>query len=122
MIATLFCRVGQLATSQSQSIKNMSLNVWAESFPDSLKPKVASLAPLLDKLGYDPTEFPPDYAHFNDVMEQYKEKMKNLVRLNESGLIDQPKIRPVLKDNAKTPFVRPINGSRDGPVEVVIHV
>ena len=74
------------STSQVvQPINSVSLNVWAESFPDSLKPRVASLAPVLAELGYDPTAFPPDYGRPDDLVQQNNKKVRT--RLNDVGLV-----------------------------------
>ncbi len=84
------------STSQVvQPINSVSLSVWAESFPDSLKPRVASLAPLLAELGYDPTAFPPDYGRPDDFVQQNNKKVRTL--LNDAGLVGKLRKWPDFK-------------------------
>ncbi|ESO05199.1 hypothetical protein HELRODRAFT_77670 [Helobdella robusta] len=57
--------LSKIERSTDQVIKPVNLEAltkWASSFPDNLKGNVRQLAPMLEKLGYDPDEFPPNYG------------------------------------------------------------
>ena len=39
-----------------------ALSKWVEHFPDDIRQEVRLIAPMLEKLGYDPYAYPPNYG------------------------------------------------------------
>ena len=46
----------------NKPVNTLALTKWAGNIPEDLLPDMAAIAPMLKKLGYDPTANPPKYG------------------------------------------------------------
>ena len=50
-----------------------ALTAWADHIPDDVREDMEELAPMLRKMGYDPTAYPPNYGEADpEVLERSK--------------------------------------------------
>lgn len=66
--------------SSDQIIKPVNLEAltkWSEFIPDEVKRRIRQVAPMLDRLGYDPDAYPPNYGTPDEEVLRNNQMIKN---------------------------------------------
>ncbi len=57
------CRTERSTDQVIKPINLEALTKWVTAIPDDVKRDMASIAPMLERLGYDPQAYPPNYGN-----------------------------------------------------------
>ena len=66
--------------STDQVIKPINLEAlskWVTAIPDDVKRDMATVAPMLQRLGYDPTTYPPNYGDPDHFVVENTDEIRN---------------------------------------------
>ena len=108
LITFVFCVCRkELSTDQvNKPVNTGALSKWVGPIPDDVKQDMAVIAPMLQRLGYDPNAFPPNYGTPDKVVMKQSAEIKlteKLRRLKERDkLQDRDKLQVVTENQVVT--------------------
>ena len=54
-----------------------ALTKWVTAIPDDVKRDMSTIAPMLQRLGYDPTGYPPNYGDPDQFVAENTDEIRN---------------------------------------------
>lgn len=86
-----------------------ALNKWVGNIPDDIVKDMASIAPMLRTLGYDPEENPPNYGKPDPKVAD------NTLLIKQNVDFWKKREEEILKRNPEKPDMGPASGPRGAP-------